>query len=65
LIDLTICVFTRTQADAYVAFCDASRNGDYHSGSQFRMITGIGHLPCIEEPRSYAKLQKDFMEKLS
>jgi 3-oxoadipate enol-lactonase len=35
------------------------------AGSQFEMMAGLGHLPCIEDPNAYSKLLKDFVEKLS
>jgi 3-oxoadipate enol-lactonase len=91
-------MLVRTQADAYVACCDALRDADFLAqtssikvptlciageedgsappdvvqdtanriaGSQFEIMAGVGHLPCIEDPHAYAKLLKDFVERLS
>ena len=35
------------------------------AGSHFELMAGLGHLPCIEDPRGYANLLKTFAEKLS
>jgi 3-oxoadipate enol-lactonase len=91
-------MLVRTQADAYVACCEALRDADFLAqtsaikaptlciageedgsappdvvqdtanciaGSQFEMMVGVGHLPCIENPRAYVKLLRDFVGELS
>lgn len=36
---------------------------DIIQGSQFEIIDGVGHLPCIEKPDQFAALVKAFMKK--
>lgn len=37
---------------------------DLIPGSQFRLIRGAGHLPCVEQPELYARALTDFMGKI-
>ena len=32
-------------------------------GSQFNLIKGVGHIPCVEAPEKYAKILSDFMKE--
>ena len=32
-------------------------------GSQFKLIKGVGHIPCVEAPEKYAKILSDFMKE--
>ena len=32
-------------------------------GSQFNLIKGVGHIPCVEAPEKYAKIVSDFMKE--
>lgn len=36
---------------------------DLIPGSQFRLIRGAGHLPCVEQPEAYARVLTDFMRQ--
>ena len=33
-------------------------------GSKFNLIKGVGHIPCVEAPKKYAKILSDFMKEL-
>ena len=33
-------------------------------GSQFNLIKGVGHIPCVEAPEKYAKILSAFIKKL-
>jgi len=35
---------------------------DLIPGSQFRLIRGTGHLPCVEAPEAYARILTEFIE---
>lgn len=32
------------------------------SGSTFRLMRGVGHLPCVEDPRAYGEILSDFIK---
>lgn len=32
------------------------------SGSTFKLMRGVGHLPCVEDPKAYAEILTDFMK---
>ena len=34
-------------------------------GSDYRLIRGAGHLPCVEKPREYAEILSDFLAKVT
>ena len=36
---------------------------DLIPGSQFNLIKGVGHIPCVEAPEKYAKILSDFMKE--
>jgi len=36
---------------------------DLIPGSQFHLIRGAGHLPCVEQPEAYARVLTDFMRQ--
>ncbi len=36
---------------------------DLVPGSEFALIRGVGHLPCVEKPKEYADLLADFIAK--
>ena len=38
---------------------------DLIPGSQFHLIKGAGHAPCIEQPATFAKLLSDFLTSTS
>ena len=38
---------------------------DLIPGSQFHLIKGAGHVPCIEQPAKFAKLLSDFLTSTS
>ena len=31
-------------------------------GSKFNLIKGVGHIPCVEAPKKYARILSDFMK---
>ena len=33
-------------------------------GSKFNLIKGVGHIPCVEAPRKYARILSDFMKEI-
>ena len=33
-------------------------------GSKFKLIKGVGHIPCVEAPKKYAKILSDFMKEI-
>ena len=33
-------------------------------GSKFNLIQGVGHIPCVEAPKKYAKILSDFMKEI-
>ena len=37
---------------------------DLIPGSRFEVIDNAGHLPCVEQPREYARLLSDFMREI-
>ena len=37
---------------------------DLIPGSQFKLIRGAGHLPCVEKPEEYAGLLSDFLQAI-
>ena len=36
---------------------------DLIPGSKFNLIKGVGHIPCVEAPKKYAKILSDFMKE--
>ena len=36
---------------------------DLIPGSQFNLIKGVGHIPCVEAPEKYARILSDFMKE--
>ena len=37
---------------------------DLIPGSKFHLITGAGHLPCVEKPEEYARVLTDFLREI-
>ena len=37
---------------------------DLIKGSRFEMIRGAGHLPCVEQPETYAGLLTQFLKEI-
>ncbi|MBK5934440.1 3-oxoadipate enol-lactonase [Rhodovulum imhoffii] len=37
---------------------------DLVKGSKFRLIRGAGHLPCVEQPETYAEILKTFLAEI-
>jgi 3-oxoadipate enol-lactonase len=33
-------------------------------GSRFRLIRGVGHLPCVEKPDEYAEVLTAFLKEI-
>lgn len=33
-------------------------------GSKFNLIKGVGHIPCVEAPKKYARILSDFMKEV-
>ena len=36
---------------------------DLVPGSRFELMRGVGHLPCVEDPQTYARILSDFIKE--
>ena len=34
------------------------------AGSEFHLVRGAGHLPCVEKPEEYAQVLTDFLTRI-